>query len=99
MVLESEGRKYKLDHTNWPAGHSEVEVQNALCQSSSGKLWLEPGEDTFVRGIETRTFSVDPSVGAAWEAANRKALLWLAVGFFALSAVLIVAVSISKSCA
>jgi hypothetical protein len=74
-----------------------LHVVTALKQSSQALVWLPKIENNDVRGLETPSLKIDPSIGAEWDRANRNAILWISAGLFGIGSVLIVIVRFSKT--
>lgn len=97
IILKSGDKDYVLHDWLWKKRSKEDEVLAALKRSSDAVVWLPTSEDHNVRGLETATFRIDPSVGAEWDKSNRNALLWIFALFFGLGSFLIVVVRFSKT--
>jgi hypothetical protein len=97
IVLKSGDKDYVLQYWLWKKRHKEAEVVAALKQSSEALVWLATSENHDLRGLETATFRIDPSVGAEWDRSNRNAARWLSAGFFGAGLLLIAVVRYSKT--
>ena len=63
-----------------------------MSKSSRAKVWLDSPDDDIVTGIVTPTFSIDPSIGVAWEKENKGVwtfLSWLFIGCAAVLTIII----------
>ena len=95
IVLESGGKAYRLYPYIWQDKYDAATVVRELGRHSEAKVWLPSNGDPFIKGIATPTLTIDPSMGAAWDRSNRKAMLWVIGGFFLAGAVLIVVAILS----
>jgi hypothetical protein len=93
ISLEANSVKYTIVKAIWTRySLDEGVILEALCRSSRGTIWLSSKDSTDIKGISTRTFSIDPSVGAEHDKADGRALLWMALMFFGSGTALIVLV-------
>jgi hypothetical protein len=82
IALEANNVKYTIVKPIWTQYSLDEEpVLDSLCKSTSGTIWLSSKDSTDIKGISTPTFRIDPSVGAEYDKAEGRALLWMALLF------------------
>jgi hypothetical protein len=91
VVLQAGNTKYFIDHYLWKDKCSGRQVVDALSNSTEATVWLKERNSHAIKGISTSGFNIDPTVGEEADNANRRAVLWLAVLFFALGAACVIA--------
>ncbi|MCI0564568.1 MAG: hypothetical protein MN733_39375 [Nitrososphaera sp.] len=96
IVLDAGTNKYEIYHPLWRKDYDEEMVISNLRKSMQATIWLASNDSNDIKGISTQFFKIDPSIGAAWDNSNRKALLWSSIMFFALGVLVITAVYLDK---
>ena len=89
IALESAEKTYKIDFHLWQGRHSAEALVNKLSKHSQARLWLESKDDVYLQGLATPTLTIDPSVGAAEKNSDRRAILWMACGFWCLGTLIL----------
>lgn len=95
IILESGEKKYRIYYYIWQDHYEPETIVHELSKYSRAKVWLTAKDESDIRGVATRTLTIDPSIGVAWDRSNRKAMLWVVIGFFIAGGVLIVIVLLS----
>lgn len=90
VILQSDDTKYFIDDILWKGRYNYQDIVDALNNSSEATVWLKGGNSNTIRGISTSVFNIDPTVGVESDNANRRAVLWLAILFFALGAACVI---------
>ena len=71
IVLVSGEQNYTIYHKVWQNHYSPETIVDGLAKSNRAKIWLDSPDSHGINGIITPTFSIDPSLGVAWDNENK----------------------------
>jgi hypothetical protein len=96
IFVVADGKDYKIYDTIWRKHYSPEMIVDGLSKSNRAKIWLDSPDSRSIKGIVTPTFSIDPSLGVAWDNENNGAGQFVAWIFIVLGGFLIVTLLFSS---
>jgi hypothetical protein len=89
VILVSGEQNYVISSRIWQKSYSSETVVDNLNNYRRAKVWLSSPDSHEIKGIVTQGFSIDPSVGVAWDNENKYGWSFLCWLFFGLGSFLI----------
>lgn len=96
IIVVTDEKEYRIYDTIWRKHYSPETIVDGLSKSNRAKIWLDSPDSRGINGIVTPTFSIDPSLGVAWDNENNGAGQFVAWIFIVLGGFLIITLLFSS---